>query len=83
MIASVTRPFCGRATGSGSPPRASSATACSRSAETDLRAILRGGGSDDDLAAAIEAEVGAKWAGHSIGQVHFIRPGRSMSQIGG
>ena len=51
--------------------------------ETDLRAILRSGGSDDDLAAAIEAEVGRKWAGHSIGQVHFIRPARSMSQIGG
>jgi cyclic pyranopterin phosphate synthase len=51
--------------------------------ETDLRAILRGGGSDDDLAAAIAADVGTKWAGHSIGQVNFIRPARSMSQIGG
>ena len=51
--------------------------------ETDLRAVLRGGGSDDDLAAALEAEVGRKWAGHSIGQVTFVRPGRSMSQIGG
>jgi cyclic pyranopterin phosphate synthase len=51
--------------------------------ETDLRAVLRGGGSDDDLAAAIAADVGRKWAGHSIGQVQFVRPGRSMSQIGG
>lgn len=51
--------------------------------ECDLRAVLRNGGSDDDVAAAIEAEVGRKWAGHSIGQVHFVRPGRSMSQIGG
>ncbi|MGH9127053.1 MAG: GTP 3',8-cyclase MoaA [Acidimicrobiales bacterium] len=51
--------------------------------ETDLRAILRRGGSDEDLAAAIEANVGAKWAGHSINQVTFIRPKRSMSQIGG
>jgi len=51
--------------------------------ETDLRAIVRSGGSDDALAAAIEADVGAKWAGHAIGQVNFIRPGRSMSQIGG
>jgi cyclic pyranopterin phosphate synthase len=51
--------------------------------ETDLRGILRRGGSDDDLAAAIEAEVGRKWAGHAIGQVNFIRPARSMSQIGG
>ncbi|MGH9153770.1 MAG: GTP 3',8-cyclase MoaA [Acidimicrobiales bacterium] len=51
--------------------------------ETDLRAVLRGGGSDDEVAAAIEAEVGRKWAGHRIGEVHFVRPARSMSQIGG
>ena len=51
--------------------------------ELDLRALLRGGATDDDLADAITAEVGAKWAGHQINQVHFIRPSRSMSQIGG
>ena len=40
--------------------------------------------SDDDLAAAIERR-GRRPSGpgHAIGQVHFIRPGRSMSQIGG
>jgi len=36
-----------------------------------------------DLAEAVRAAVGTKWAGHSIGQVHFIKPRRSMSQIGG
>lgn len=51
--------------------------------ELDLRSLLRGGATDDELAAAITAEVGAKWAGHQINQVHFIRPTRSMSQIGG
>ena len=51
--------------------------------ETDLRAVLRGGGSDGDLAAAIEADVGTKWSGHAIGQVNFVHPSRSMSQIGG
>jgi cyclic pyranopterin phosphate synthase len=51
--------------------------------ETDLRAVLRQGGSDEDLAVAIAADVGRKWAGHNIGQVTFLRPGRSMSQIGG
>ena len=51
--------------------------------ELDLRALLRGGASDDDLADAIRGEVGAKWAGHQINQVHFIRPSKSMSQIGG
>ena len=51
--------------------------------ELDLRTLLRNEATDDDLAAAITAEVGAKWAGHQINQVHFIRPARSMSQIGG
>ena len=51
--------------------------------ETDLRAVLRGGGSDDDLEAAIRPAVASKWAGHQIGNVTFLRPSRSMSQIGG
>ncbi len=83
VVASVTRPFCGtcdrvRLTAEGQLRN------CLFSVrETDLRTILRNGGSDDDLAVAIEAEVGRKWAGHSIGQVSFVRPARSMSQIGG
>jgi cyclic pyranopterin phosphate synthase len=50
---------------------------------------LRGGSGldeadlDDRLASAIEAAVATKWAGHRIGQVDFVRPARSMSQIGG
>ena len=83
MVASVTRSFCAscdrvRLTAEGQFRNCLFAVR-----ECDLRAVLRSGGSDDDLAAAVEAEVGAKWAGHSIGQVNFIRPDRSMSQIGG
>jgi cyclic pyranopterin phosphate synthase len=51
--------------------------------EHDLRSLLRGDADDDDLAAAIERCVLAKWAGHGINAVQFIRPRRSMSQIGG
>ena len=51
--------------------------------EHDLRSPLRAGATDDELAAVVERAVGAKWAGHQINQVHFIRPARSMSQIGG
>ena len=51
--------------------------------ELDLRAILRAGGDDETLATAIAANVAAKSQGHQIGQVQFIRPARSMSQIGG
>ncbi|HLF40924.1 MAG TPA: GTP 3',8-cyclase MoaA, partial [Acidimicrobiia bacterium] len=51
--------------------------------EHDLRAVLRNGGTDDDVAAVIESAVAAKWAGHRIGRVDFIRPSRAMNQIGG
>ena len=83
VIASVTAPFCGncdrvRITAEGGFRNCLFAVR-----ETDLRAVLRSGGSDDNLAAAIAADVGTKWAGHAIGQVHFVRPSRSMSQIGG
>jgi cyclic pyranopterin phosphate synthase len=83
VIASVTQSFCGscdrvRLTAEGMFRNCLFAVK-----ETDLRGILRAGGSDDDVAAAIAADVGTKWAGHSIGQVTFIRPDRSMSQIGG
>jgi cyclic pyranopterin phosphate synthase len=48
-----------------------------------MRALMRNGASDDDIANEIRRAVGTKWAGHQIGQVNFIRPSRSMSQIGG
>ena len=51
--------------------------------EHDLRKLLRSGASDEEVAAVISGVVKDKWAGHAINQVHFIRPGRSMSQIGG
>jgi cyclic pyranopterin phosphate synthase len=51
--------------------------------EHDLRGPMRGGADDDALAAIVERAVAEKWAGHSVNQVHFIRPRRGMSQIGG
>ena len=51
--------------------------------ETDVRALLRNGADDDEIAQALQRSVSSKWAGHSINQVHFIRPRRSMSEIGG
>ncbi len=51
--------------------------------DDSLRDAMRAGASDDDLARIIEGSVGRKWAGHGIDDVHFIRPKRNMSQIGG
>jgi cyclic pyranopterin phosphate synthase len=83
VIGSVTEPFCAscdrvRLTADGKLRACLFATD-----ETDLRALLRAGADDTDLAAAIAGTVAAKGPGHQIGQPTFIRPGRSMSQIGG
>jgi GTP 3',8-cyclase len=83
VIPSVTKPFCGdcdrvRLTADGQFRTCLFATD-----EADLRGALRRGESDDQLAARIESAVAGKWAGHHINQVDFVRPARSMSQIGG
>ncbi|RZV48077.1 MAG: GTP 3',8-cyclase MoaA [Acidimicrobiales bacterium] len=49
----------------------------------NLRDALRAGATDDELAEILEGAVSDKWAGHGIDTVHFIRPKRNMSQIGG
>ena len=51
--------------------------------EFDLRSLLRSEASDDEVGEFLEKAVAGKWAGHGIGTVEFIRPARSMSQIGG
>ncbi len=83
VVASVTRPFCSNCDRVRLTAEGSLRSCLFAARERDLRAILRGGGTDDDLAEAIVAEVASKWAGHAIGKVNFVRPSRSMSQIGG
>jgi cyclic pyranopterin phosphate synthase len=83
VIASVTRPFCSNCDRVRLTAEGSLRSCLFAVRERDLRAILRGGGTDDDLAEAMVAEVASKWAGHAIGKVNFVRPSRSMSQIGG
>jgi cyclic pyranopterin phosphate synthase len=84
VVASVTRSFCSscdrvRLTADGMFRNCLFALR-----ETDLRPVLRDpAASDDDLAALLEAEVGRKWEGHTIGAVTFVQPPRTMSQIGG
>ena len=83
VIASVTMPFCDacdrlRLTADGKLRNCLFAVE-----EQDIKTTLRNSGSDDDLAKVIEGSAKRKWAGHSIGNVNFIRPKRSMSQIGG
>ncbi|MEU4512784.1 GTP 3',8-cyclase MoaA [Nonomuraea wenchangensis] len=83
VIGSVTRPFCGacdrvRLTADGQIRNCLFATE-----ESDLKAALRAGATDDELAARWQAAVARKRAGHGIDDPSFLQPSRPMSAIGG
>ena len=83
FINPVTQPFCEdcnrlRLTAEGQVRNCLFSTV-----EWDARAILRGGGSDDELALLIRDCVRAKKPGHGIDSSDFVRPERAMYQIGG
>ena len=83
FIASVSRPFCLncnriRITSDGKFRYCLFAIE-----ETDMRALLRGGASDEVIAEAIRASVHDKWLGHEINSQRFVPPPRPMYSIGG
>jgi cyclic pyranopterin phosphate synthase len=83
VIASVTRPFCGacdrvRLTADGQIRNCLFARS-----ESDLRAPLRSGASDEEIAARWRAAVAVKLPGHGINDPTFLQPDRPMSAIGG
>jgi GTP 3',8-cyclase len=83
VIPTVTKPFCGDCDRVRLTAEGQFRTCLFATKEFDLLSAMRNGESDDHLAERIEAAVATKWAGHRINQVNFIRPGKSMSQIGG
>ncbi|RAO48251.1 GTP 3',8-cyclase MoaA [Micromonospora saelicesensis] len=83
VIASVTRPFCGdcdrtRLTADGQVRACLFATE-----ESDLRAALRAGADDAELARRWRTAMWGKRAGHGIDDPTFLQPTRPMSAIGG
>jgi cyclic pyranopterin phosphate synthase len=83
VIASVTRPFCGdcnrvRLTADGQVRNCLFARD-----ESDLRAPLRAGASDEEIADRWVAAMAAKLPGHGIDDPTFLQPTRPMSAIGG
>ncbi|MCH1866772.1 GTP 3',8-cyclase MoaA [Nocardioides sp. CFH 31398] len=83
IIASVTRPFCGacdrvRLTADGQVR-----TCLFAREESDLRASLRGGASDEEIAERWRTAMWGKAAGHGIDDPSFLQPDRPMSAIGG
>ncbi len=78
FINPVTQPFCGacnrlRLTAEGQIRNCLFSTV-----EWDARALLRGGGTDEELASLITACVAAKKPGHGIDTPEFIRPQRDV-----
>ena len=83
VIASVTRPFCGdcdrvRLTADGQIRNCLFARS-----ESDLRAALRSGATDAELAERWVVAMRGKAAGHGIDDPSFLQPDRPMSAIGG
>jgi len=83
VIASVTRPFCGdcdrvRLTADGQVRNCLFARE-----ESDLRAALRAGATDEELADRWVVAMAGKRAGHGIDDPTFLQPDRPMSAIGG
>ena len=83
VIGSVTRPFCGacdrvRLTADGQVRNCLFARE-----ENDLRALLRAGAGDDEIAASWRRAVASKLPGHGINDPGFLQPARPMSAIGG
>lgn len=83
VIASVSRPFCGTCDRTRLTADGQMRNCLFANAETDLRALLRGGADDDTIEQAWRAGMWAKKAGHGINDPRFIQPDRPMSAIGG
>lgn len=83
VISSVTDPFCAACNRVRITSDGQLRTCLFALEEIDLRSLLRGGASDEEIEAAIRAGVAGKWAGHKINDPEFVRPSRPMSGIGG
>ena len=51
--------------------------------ETDVKGLLRSGGSEADIAETIRKNIAGKWLGHEINSEKFVAPPRPMYAIGG
>jgi cyclic pyranopterin phosphate synthase len=83
VIASVTRPFCGACDRTRLTADGQVRNCLFSQGETDLRLLLRGGASDDELAQRWREAMWGKLPGHGINDPSFLQPDRPMSAIGG
>ena len=83
IVASVTRPFCGNCDRTRLTADGQLRDCLFARGETDLRGMLRGGATDDQIAEAWRVAMWGKQAGHGIDDPSFLQPDRPMSAIGG
>ena len=83
IIASVTRPFCGDCDRTRLTADGQVRTCLFSRNETNLRALLRGGAADEQIADAWRTATWGKLPGHAINDPSFLQPDRPMSAIGG
>lgn len=83
VIASVTRPFCGACSRTRVTADGKLMPCLFSTAEWDLRAIMRSGGTDEDLAQTIVCATLAKQSAHGFTRPGYRQPERPMSAIGG
>jgi cyclic pyranopterin phosphate synthase len=83
VIASVTRPFCGSCDRVRLTADGQIRTCLFAREESDLRAALRSGVSDSELAARWRTAMLGKKRAAGIGEPDFVQPDRPMSAIGG
>lgn len=83
LIGSVTEPFCDRCNRIRITADGKLRTCLFSIVEHDVRSLLRGDASDEDIAALLREAVAKKEPGHNIGHAAFIKPPRAMNAIGG
>src|ERR1700683_406822 len=83
FIAPVSQPFCGCCSRIRLTADGKIRTCLFSTEEHDVRALLRGGASDDDIAIYVREVVTQKEAGHRINEPDFRPPDRTMVSIGG
>ena len=83
VISSVSQPFCGTCDRLRLTADGAIVNCLFSNDEKTVRDLLRGGGSDEDVAGVFRRAVWAKFPGHAINEPSFLRPQRSMSMIGG
>ncbi|WP_424807395.1 GTP 3',8-cyclase MoaA [Rhodococcus sp. 27YEA15] len=83
IIASVTRSFCSDCDRTRMTAEGTIRSCLFSDREVDVRAALRSGANDHELAELWRGAMWNKWAGHGIDAADFVPPERSMGAIGG